>query len=622
MGFIYGIVGKTDLSYLADFKKLEQAMLYDDFVYTNIIEEPFSFGICWNPKRNSNAYVYSDARYAIVADIRLYNTKELGKQFDFDTPSQAFIKSYEKWGEDCCNHLNGDYAVVLLDKTLNKVLLFRDHIGCRPLTYTVDGDRLIFASHEFGLAKAGITRPDVSKNTAFDRIFEIKGNYKKTVFKSIYKLTPGHWGTFTKKGVTEYRYWKPEKIRTNKSLTFEASANAILEKLIAATLQRIDSGKIGSHVSGGLDSTGIACILADYLDDKERLVGYSWTPSYSIPINNEVKQLDETPFINDFIKDKKIPVRLLEEPSIEQYLQDATQFDFEVQHIEQPTMRQAANDNISILFSGWGGDELVTLPNRGMLSHLLFKGLWLHLVRFIKKFGIKSFIATLRYEILPLLIPFGLLRVYQPFPWKRGQFLHLSFRMQLKRIYHFLKSDSIISIKGRKGIAIRLLKFYHMPKRIDSWAINAEKYGFEYRYPLLDKELLELWFSIPQEHTFHNFESRTLYREALKGILTESIRTRKEKGELLRISDTFDKFEKTFPLIYTQIKNREADLLNVIFNHDRLVQKAANAISTKNKDLRHIAHTQKVLICYLRYINLYSEYFTNTRKEECKLETL
>ena len=263
MGFIYGIVSKTAGADSADFKKLGQAMLYDGFISSCIIEESFSFGICWNSKRNPNAYVYTDASYAIVADIRLYNIEELSKQFDFENPAQAFIKAYEQWGEDCCNHLNGDYSVVLIDKTHKTVLLSRDHIGCRPLTYTIDGDRLIFASHEFGLAKAGITRLEISKDMAFDRIFEVKGNYKKTVFKGIHKLTPGHWGVLTKKGIAEHRYWKPEKIKPNKSLTFESSVNSIREKLIAATLQRIDSGIVGSHVSGGLDSTGIACILAD-----------------------------------------------------------------------------------------------------------------------------------------------------------------------------------------------------------------------------------------------------------------------------------------------------------------------------------------------------------------------
>jgi len=161
-----------------------------------------------------------------------------------------------------------------------------------------------------------------------------------------------------------------------------------------------------------------------------------------------------------------------------------------------------------------------------------------------------------------------------------------------------------------------------MPKRMDSWSINAEKYGFEYRYPLLDKELLELWFSIPQEHTFLNFESRILYREALKGILTESIRTRKEKGELLRISDTFNKAEKTVPLIFNKIRNGEIKFLDEIFNHQRLVQKVSEAQFKKNNDLPYIAKTNKTLTCYLRYINLYQEYFTNTRKEECELEIL
>lgn len=621
MGFIYGIVNKTAITENDDFKKLEQAMLYEGFISSSIVEDSFSFGICWNSKRNSNAYVYSNASYAIVADIRLYNTEELRKLFNFETPAQAFIKAYEKWGGNCCNHLNGDYAVVLLDKTLNKVLLFRDHIGCRPLTYTVDGEKLIFASHEFGLAKAGITRLEVSKDIAFDRIFEIKGNYKKTVFKGIYKLTPGHWGILAKKGVTEYRYWKPEKIKTNKSLTFEASVKAIREKVITATLQRMESGIVGTHVSGGIDSTGIACILADYIDSKERLVGYSWTPSYSPPINNDVKHLDETPFIKDFIKDKKIPVRFLEEPSIEQYLQDATQFDFEVQHIEQPTMRQAAKDNISILFSGWGGDEFVTLANRGVISHLFFSLSWLSLLQFVKKIGIKSSIYRFRREILPLLIPTGIIYVYQPFPWKRGKFLQLNFSLHLKRLMFFLKANSAFSFSGRKGLTLNLLKNYHIPQRMDSWVINAEKYGFEYRYPLLDKELLEFWFSIPQEHTFHNFESRILYREALKGILTESIRTRKEKGELLRISDTFNKAEKAFPLIYKQIKDKRIEMLNKIFKHDKLVQKATSTLNNSKRDLKYIANTKRLLVCYLRYINLYQEYFTNTRKEKCDSAT-
>ena len=83
---------------------------------------------------------------------------------------------------------------------------------------------------------------------------------------------------------------------------------------------------------------------------------------------------------------------------------------------------------------------------------------------------------------------------------------------------------------------LNLLKNYHIPERMDSWSLYAERYGFEYKYPLLDKELLEYWFSIPVKHTYKNFETRLLYREAMKGILTEKIRKRTDKGEGARIA--------------------------------------------------------------------------------------
>lgn len=615
MGFIYGLIKTAGSFNNSDFKKLEQAMLNDGFTTTSIIEESFAFGICWNPERKPNVYIYSDSNYAIAADIRLYNTEKLRKQFDFETPADAFIKAYAQWGEECANHLNGDYTVVLIDKQKNKVLLFRDHIGCRPLAYYTNENQLILASHEFGIAKSGLAKVELCKETAFDRIFAIKGSYKRTVFKNIYKLTPGHWGLLSTKRIIEHKYWKPEKIGTNKTLTFDESVKRIREKLIAATTNRMEVGEIGVHVSGGLDSTGIACILADYIDDKKRLTGYSWTPSYKTSIVEEVKHLNETPFINDFINDKCIDVRFLDKKCIEGFLKDSTQFDFEVQHIEHPTMRQASKDNISVLFSGWGGDEFVTLSNRGVMSHLFFKLSWLKLLQYIKKTSIRSSILTFRREILPLFIPFGLLHVYQPFPLKNTRYIKCSLKNRLQIFYLFLSSKSFFSIRGRKGLSINLLKTYHLPQRMDAWAINAEKYGFEYRYALLDKDLLELWFSIPPEHTFYNFKSRILFREALRDILTESVRIRTDKGELLRISDSLNKSKEVSELITREIKNYDNGSLNDIFNHAAIVKKAKES-QLCNENIYNQIKTKKVLLNYLRYQKLHQEYFLNTKKAE------
>jgi asparagine synthetase B (glutamine-hydrolysing) len=66
---------------------------------------------------------------------------------------------------------------------------------------------------------------------------------------------------------------------------------------------------------------------------------------------------------------------------------------------------------------------------------------------------------------------------------------------------------------------------------MDSWALYGERYGIEYKFPLLDKELLEFWFSVPVKHTYQTMISRYLYREAMKEILPEMIRTRPNKYE-------------------------------------------------------------------------------------------
>jgi hypothetical protein len=78
---------------------------------------------------------------------------------------------------------------------------------------------------------------------------------------------------------------------------------------------------------------------------------------------------------------------------------------------------------------------------------------------------------------------------------------------------------------------LRLLHNYHLPERMDSWAFYGERYGIEYKYPLLDKELLEFWFTVPVKHTYQTMIPRYLYREAMKGLLPDMIRLRSDKSE-------------------------------------------------------------------------------------------
>jgi hypothetical protein len=166
-----------------------------------------------------------------------------------------------------------------------------------------------------------------------------------------------------------------------------------------------------------------------------------------------------------------------------------------------------------------------------------------------------------------------------------------------------------------------LIGFYHIPDRIDSWLIYGEKFGFEYRYPLLDKDLLEFWFSIPTKYMIMDFESRVLYREALKGILTESVRKRSEKGEILNISNLFQSRIQGFPKIRNYIENitseREIPFFkrNIFYKDSESITETDLITIEKVKTRIKIRKTYNALTTYIRYLNLYQEYFLNTRKE-------
>jgi len=607
MSFIYGIINlngepvkKEAINALAKGVKWEG---FTDQVETG---NNFAIGYCSHPERASKAGIFRNEDLLLLADIRIYNDDELRKSFEYESPVEAFAKAFALWGVQCANHINGDFAAVIIDRKKNEVHLIRDATGTRPLTYWLDENRLIFASHQFGIMKSGLVTTSLSEEKLINQIFRFKGDYTQTAFLQIFKVIPGYCVSFSPNQKQVVKYWKPEEIKQNKSLTFEAAVIRLRLLIVSATLSRMEPGKTGVHVSGGLDSTGVASILADHTEDKSQLIGYSWTPK---EFQGEFEGVDEKVFIEIFSAEKGIPVKYLRLEEDES-AKDALLPEFEQMYIEHPTMKKAGADGVKTLFSGWGGDEFVSLSTRGIYNHLFFRFRWLSLMRLILKKGIKSGIIQFRTEVLPLLIPFGLLHTYQPIDWSNLRSLKSAFiRKHWKSIF-FHKRKNIFGYGNRTWFMLNLLENYHLPERMESWAIHAEQYGFEYKYPLLDKDLLEFWFSIPVEYTYREMVPRLLYREALKDILTEEIRTRKDKGEGLRIAYSLlnrKTGEKFIRELFISIPEKE----HLPWFRPEVILKAI--YQAPNKKLVNEIRRQNKPLIYLRYVELVKKYLPSNQ---------
>jgi asparagine synthetase B (glutamine-hydrolysing) len=605
MGFIYGVINLDRLPAVREEAEvLGKATGWDNFISQTALYGNVALGFCHHPERKSKAGLYIDEEVIVLADIRIYNQDELKQIFYYQSNEEVLAKAWLRWGIDWTNHINGDFAVFIFDKRDHCCYLFRDHIGTRPLVYWSSQTKLIFSSHEFGLAKSGLIKAGISENRLIDNFFHYIGNYEQSVFDNVKKVIPGYFVTFSAETpCRKIKYWEPEKIQKDNVLTFETATGRLRELLIKATCSRMENVRTGMHVSGGIDSCGVASIVADNTPDKNMLTGYSWTPIF---FDGQFEGVNEKEFIEAFSADKKVRMRYL---NLDEYetTRNALIPEFFIQHIEHPVMQMAHKDGVEILFSGWGGDEFVSLSSRGTFNHLFFNFKWRQLYKIIREKGVKSSIYKFRTEIFPLFLPFGLLPSYKAGKkdWSCFNLFNPGFiRKHWQQIF-LRKNKNVFGYGNRTRLSLNLIEHYHLPERMDSWAVNAEHYGYEYKYPLLDKELLEFWFSIPVEFTYKDFHSRLLYREAMKGILTEKIRIRAEKGEAIRLAFSFrenQKGKKYLEQLFYSLSSRE----HLSYFRPRAFKKVFRNYDSKNK-LKRIRARFKVML-YLRYVALVKKY--------------
>ena len=543
MGFIFGIINidKTSVKE-KDVYTLGHAVKWDGFAEKIVMGDTYGVGYCWNTSRNPKAGIYQNENLTVVCDARIYNQEELLNQgINCTNPEIMFAHAYEKWGEQCANKFNGDFSVVIIDHRLQKVFLFRDHIGVRPLCYAMYGKQLLFASHEFGIGKSRLMPNEFSENYFLANLsLFFNCDYAQTFFKAICKVVPGSVVSVTSTSIQSNTYWHPERIKKNKDLTLENTVKELRGHLIKATTRRMEPGVIGTHLSGGIDSSGVAAILADNVYDKSELVAYSWSPDEG---DMKIEGTNEKELIGDFVKKKKIKVCY--SSAIDSSVSSSlfSEPEFERMNIELPTMKMAQKDNISVLFSGWGGDEFVSLSLRGAINHIVLRFKLWDFYRWIKYFGIKSTLHRVWNEVMPLVLP-AVVHDKRKRQARLTRFFHVSFIVKHIGSFFFNYKRCIFGWGNRTDFMLRLLHNYHLPERMDSWAFYGERYGIEYKYPLLDKELLEFWFTVPVKHTYQTMVPRYLYREAMNGILPDMIRLRSDKSEAFLSSFSKQKGKK------------------------------------------------------------------------------
>ena len=211
----------------------------------------------------------------ITYNGELYNFKELRTQLErtgagFETASdtEVVLRAYEVYGDRCVEMMRGMFAFAIWDGPKERLFLARDRLGIKPLYFHINGSTLLFASEIKAISAGRGTRAVFNRAILPEFLAHRYVAGDETFFKGISKLLPGHtlsWNLAD--GFRERRYWQPPQVREQPDKSFADYSAEVREGLEDAVRSHlVGDVPIGLFLSGGLDSTVIAALMAPHVD--------------------------------------------------------------------------------------------------------------------------------------------------------------------------------------------------------------------------------------------------------------------------------------------------------------------------------------------------------------------
>ena len=442
--------------------------------------------------------------------------------------SCLILKAYERWGDACPARLLGDYAFAIWDAKRQVLFCARDHVGARPFYYARPGERFVFASDiDSVLAAPGVPAEFDTAVVATRLTYGARLSGARTCYRAVRRLPPGHWLLVEGGTVRVERWWRPEETPAAAGGSDDDFAEAVRAACTDAVRDRLRcAGPVGLHLSGGLDSSSIAVLAANELRRRGRPapLAFAWHPP---PGPGPRGEAEATEYGAIEAVCREAGLRPLYRPpeagDVVDFLRlDGTRGADEGTLIhEEAVQRAAAERGVEVFLSGWGGDEGVSYNGRGYYPELLRNGRMRRLWRELRERSAHPFVTLLTEAALPLAWPRGALRLRRR-QWRPGRenvtFIHPAFARRERRL---LPASGLPA--ALRDIQLHFLRLGHLSQRMEGWAARGASRGIEYRYPLLDRRVLELVLGLPPEQFRRGRWGRWAMRRAFEPLLPPEV---------------------------------------------------------------------------------------------------
>ncbi len=208
---------------------------------------------------NGEVYNHADYRGELLAKGYRYHTQ---------SDTETILHLYEEFGADCVHKLRGMFAFAIWNKKKRELFIARDRFGVKPLYYVHDANgSLFFASEIKSLLEAKAVRPELNYGALPDQLANHGTSYDETLFAGVKRLLPGHFLKWKDGGIRIEKYWDVEfepKHEERRDAAFTEEWLELFRKSV--DLRLMSDVPLGIFLSGGIDSSAIAAVMAKMVD--------------------------------------------------------------------------------------------------------------------------------------------------------------------------------------------------------------------------------------------------------------------------------------------------------------------------------------------------------------------
>jgi asparagine synthase (glutamine-hydrolysing) len=494
-----------------------------------------------------------DQRDLVLAwDGRLDNRDDLlislgsGRSGPAPTDDMLVLDAYARWGVTCIDRLLGDFAFVLWDGRERRLFAARDHIGVRPLHYAFDGRSLVVASRIGQVLEGAHIERRLNETVVADCLGLNPSNPTETPFQGVWRVPAAHVLQHDR-GARAPRIWRYWELRERPVITYRSDDEYVAhfrEVAGKAVRSRLRSpGPVGVMLSGGLDSSTIACLASELLDthNNGRLATFT-------AVFDRLSEADEQRYVEALVSRRGFEAHYVAADEM-WTSKDATPragswdepFEGILDGFAGVVFDRVQQEKVCVLLDGHGGNTLFG-GSMYYLLDLLLERRWAVLAHELRCWPWTAWPRIVqRYVIAPLcgrrpgrdLIDETAPKLPE---WVRSEFAaRCEARRRLRVVYpprQFRRPSG-----QYEADAIALFQAWAGLRFLQSEALRR---GIDLRHPLFDVRLIDFFLRIPSSQKVQNGCNKALVRRAMGQVFPAIIAQRRgpnANGDFMKLLD-------------------------------------------------------------------------------------